>query len=83
MQTNCAKYFPSGFADWEDKKRTNKSEVWHSVTANTRAPNGCLQPIRSGRGCRQRVEVLKMREAIMVSINTELVVCLAKWLRQT
>ena len=78
MQTNCAKYLLSGFADCEDKKQTNKSGVWRSVTTNSRAPNGCLQPIRMGRGCRQRVEVLKMREAIMVSINTELVVCLAK-----
>ena len=70
MQTNCAKYLPSGFVDCEDKNRIIKPGEWRSVIANSRAPSGCLQHIRSMRGCRQREEVLKMREAIMVYLNT-------------
>ena len=70
MQTNCAKYLPSGFPDCEDKNGTIKPGEWRSEIANSTAPNGCLQPILLLRGCRQR-EVLKLREAIMVYINTE------------
>ena len=71
MQTNCAKYLPFGFFDCADKNGTIKPGEWRSVIANSRAPNGCLQTICSMRGCRQREEVLKMREAIMVYLNTE------------
>ena len=66
MQTNCAKYLPSRFVHWEDKNGTIKPGEWRSAIANSRAPNGCLQPICSVGGFMQREEILKMREAIMV-----------------
>ena len=50
MQTNCAKYLPSRFVHWEDKNGTIKPGEWRSAIANSRAPNGCLQPICSVRG---------------------------------
>ena len=49
MQTNCAKYLPSRFVHWEDKNGTIKPGEWRSAIANSRAPNGCLQPICSVR----------------------------------
>ena len=50
MQTNCEKYLPSGFGDCEEKNGMIKPREWSSVITNSRAPNGCLQPIRSLRG---------------------------------
>ena len=66
MQTNCKKYLPSGFVDYEGKNGTIKPGEWRSVIAYTRAPllhethlvavRGLIH-IRSFKKVRQRGEV--------------------------
>ena len=70
MQTNCAKYSPSGFVDCEDKNGLIKPGESRSsvVSENT---NGCFGSIKPLRSCRQKEEVLEMRKAVMDFVNSD------------
>ena len=71
MQRNCTKYLPSESVDFEDKNWLIKLDQWRSSVV-IEITNGCFGSIKPLSGCRQKEDVLKMREVVMEYVNSDI-----------
>ena len=68
-QTNNASYTPNGFVNSEDSEGKIHLGEWR--TRGDDNQRQCLQDIRQIRGCRNRAEVLQMRDDLKMYISSE------------
>ena len=66
--TDNPSYFPAGYVDSQSESGQSKLGDWRNLVTET---NGTLKYVRNVQGCRNKGDVVEMRDGIMSYVNGE------------